>query len=150
MKVEKDFEEFIELLNQNNVEYMIVGAYAMALYSSPRNTGDIDIFISRDNKNAEKIIQAIKQFGFEDIGITEEDIMVENRIIQFGVSPIRIDIMNSIDGVQFNDAYARVRQVDFGKIKANFISYEDLIKNKSSTNRKKDQSDLEILQRFKH
>ena len=149
MKVEKDFEEFIELLNQNKVEYMIVGAYALALYANPRNTGDIDIFVARTEKNAERILQTLNKFGFESIAINKEDILTENKIVQLGVSPVRIDVMNSIDGVEFNDAYTRIKKIDFGTTKANFISYEDLIINKSCTNRKKDQSDLEALQNFK-
>ncbi len=149
MKVEKDFEEFVKLLNQNKVEYMVVGAYALALYANPRNTGDIDIFIARNKINAERILQALNQFGFESIGITQEDILTENKIIQLDVSPVRIDIMNKIDGVEFNDAYTRIKKIDLGNTKANFISYEDLIRNKSCTNRKKDQSDLEALQNFK-
>lgn len=148
LKVEKDFEEFIELLNRNNVDYMIVGAYALALYASPRNTGDIDIFIARNEVNAERILQTLNDFGFEGVGISKEDILTENKIIQLGVSPIRIDIMNSIDGVKFNDAYTRVKRVNFGNTLANFISYNDLIKNKSTTNRKKDQADLEELMNF--
>ena len=149
LKVEKDFEEFIELLNLNNVEYMIVGAYALALYAKPRNTGDIDVFVNKDEKNAEKIIQVLNQFGFEGIGITKQDLLAEGKIVQLGVSPIRIDIMNSIDGVNFNDAYQRVKKINFGSTLTNFISYEDLVQNKSSSSRKKDQADLEDLQNFK-
>jgi len=149
LKVEKDFEEFIELLNRNNVKYMIVGAYALALYAKPRNTGDIDIFVQRDENNTEKILQVLIQFGFEGIGITRSDLLTEGKIIQLGVSPVRIDIMNSIDGINFSDAYPRIKKVNFGNTAANFISYEDLIQNKLSSNRKKDQADLEELQNYK-
>ncbi len=114
MKVEKDFEDFIELLNKNDVKYMIVGAYALALYARPRNTGDIDIFVQRDENNAEKILQVLRQFGFESIGIVETDLLAEGKVIQLGVSPVRIDIMNSIDGVNFNEAYQRIKKIMFG------------------------------------
>ena len=146
LKVEKDFEEFIELLNKHNVQYMIVGAYALALYAKPRNTGDIDIFLSRTEANANLMLIVLKEFGFESAGISKEDFLTEGRIIQLGVSPVRIDIINSIDGVSFAEAYERVENVRFGDTKANFISKEDLIKNKLSSNRKKDQADLEDLQ----
>jgi predicted nucleotidyltransferase len=145
MKVEKDFEDFIELLNKHKVEYMIVGAYALALYSKPRNTGDIDIFFNRTENNADLILNVLKEFGFESIGITREDLLHEGRLIQLGVSPVRIDILNSIDGVTFIEAYGRIEKVKFGSTVANFISREDLIKNKSSSSRKKDQADLEEL-----
>ncbi len=149
LKVEKDFEEFIELLNLNNVEYMIVGAYALALYAKPRNTGDIDIYVQRDETNAERILKVLNEFGFGGIGITKTDLLAEGKIVQLGVSPIRIDIMNSIDGIKFKDAYQRVKKFNFGSTLTNFISYDDLVKNKLSSNRKKDQADLEELQNFK-
>ena len=146
LKAEKDFEEFIELLNKHKVEYMIVGAYALALYTKPRNTGDIDIFIGRFENNADLMLQVLKEFGFESAEITKNDFLTEGKIIQLGVSPVRIDVMSSIDGVLFEKAYQRVEKVRFGYTIANFISKEDLIKNKSSCKRKKDLADLEELQ----
>ncbi len=146
LKAEKDFETFIRLLNKNNIEYMIVGAYALALYAKPRNTGDLDIFINRSVGNASSLMKVLREFGFEETGIIEKDFLTENIIIQLGVSPVRIDILNSIDGVEFCDAYPRLVSVRFGNTTAKFISREDLIKNKSSSNRKKDQADLEELQ----
>jgi hypothetical protein len=73
MKVEKDFEDFIELLNKHKVNYLIVGAYALALFAEPRNTGDIDIFIERTKENAEKILDVLKEFGFESLGLKTND-----------------------------------------------------------------------------
>ena len=145
LKAEKDFEEFIGLLNKQKIKYMIVGAYALALYAKPRNTGDLDIFIERSENNAKSMLKVLKEFGLESLEITKEDFMTEGRVLQLGVSPVRIDIMNSIDGVEFNTAFNRVEKVNFGSITANFISKEDLIKNKSSSKRKKDQADLEEL-----
>lgn len=147
LKAEKDFEEFIELLNKHKVEYLIVGAYALALYSKPRNTGDIDIFINRTDKNAALMLEVLNDFGITDIGITKDDFLFEARIIQLGVSPVRIDIMNQIDGVNFKDAYKSLQKVKFGNTVANFISKYDLIQNKIHSNRKKDQADLEELQK---
>jgi predicted nucleotidyltransferase len=146
LKAEKDFEEFIGLLNKNKINYMIVGAYALALYAKPRNTGDLDIFIERSENNAKSMLKVLKEFGLESLEITKEDFMTEGRVLQLGVSPVRIDIMSSIDGIEFNTAFNRIEKVNFGSITANFISKEDLIKNKSSSKRKKDQADLEELQ----
>lgn len=146
MKAEKDFEEFIELLDKHKVKYMIVGAYAFALYAKPRNTGDLDIYIEKSNDNAELMMQALTKFGMESLNISREDFITEGRVIQIGVSPVRIDIMNVIDGVNFNDAMSRIVKVKFGNILANFISKTDLIKNKLSTNRLKDKADAEELQ----
>ena len=148
LKAEKDFEEFIELLNKHNVEYMIVGAYALALYARPRNTGDIDIFINNNDANAKLVLNVIKEFGFGDAEIEENDFMTKGRIVQLGVSPIRIDIINEIDGIDFSNAFSRKEKFQFGKVIANFISRSDLIKNKKASNRKKDQADLDELEKF--
>jgi predicted nucleotidyltransferase len=148
MKAEKDFEEFIELLNKHKVKYMIVGAYAFALYAKPRNTGDLDIFIESSEDNADLMMRVLAEFGLESLKITKEDFITEGRVIQIGVSPVRIDIMNVIDGVSFKDAITRIENVKFGNTTANFISKEDFIQNKSSSNRKKDQADLEELQQL--
>ena len=146
MKAEKDFEEFIELLNKHKVKYMIIGAYAFALYAKPRNTGDLDIYIEKSNDNAESMMQVLTKFGMESLNISKEDFITEGRVIQIGVSPVRIDIMNVIDGINFNEAYNRINKVQFGDTSANFISKTDLIKNKLSTNRLKDKADAEELQ----
>lgn len=148
LKAEKDFEEFVELLNKFNAEYMIVGAYALALYTHPRNTGDIDIFINSSSENAKLIIKVIKEFGFEDAGIQESDFTTKGRIVQLGVSPIRIDIMNDIDGIDFMDAYKRKETFQFGKVMADFISRLDIIANKKASKRKKDQADLDELEKY--
>ena len=148
LKVEKDFEEFVGLLNKFNVEYMIVGAYALALYSRPRNTGDIDVFINSSSKNAKQIIKVIEEFGFENAGIEENDFITRGRIVQLGVSPVRIDIINEIDGIKFLDAYKRKEIFQFGNVSANFISRQDIIANKKASNRKKDQGDLDELEKF--
>jgi len=146
LKAEKDFEEFIELLNRHKVKFMIVGAYALALYAKPRNTGDLDIFIEGTEQNAGSMLQVLKEFGLESLEITKEDFITEGRVVQLGVSPVRIDIMNHIDGVSFDDAFNRMEKVKFGSTIANFISKEDLIKNKLSSSRLKDKADAEELQ----
>lgn len=148
LKAEKDFEDFIELLNRFSVEYLIVGAYALALYARPRNTGDIDVYINSTEKNAENLLKVIKEFGFEDAGIEEVDFTTKGRIVQLGVSPVRIDIINEIDGVDFISAYKSRESHQFGRVSADFISRADLIKNKRASNRKKDIADLDELEMF--
>ena len=149
MRVERDFEDFIKLLNKHNVKYMIVGAYAMALYSEPRNTGDIDFFLESSNENAKKILDVLKVFGMEDLNISICDLINEDIVIQLGVAPVRIDLLSSISGVNFDEAYAEIEKRKFGETEANFISKKHLIKNKKASNRKKDVSDLEILSQSK-
>lgn len=146
MKVEKDFADFVKLLNKHKVQYLIVGAYALALYAEPRNTGDIDIFINRSNENVENILKVLIDFGFEGLSLTESDFMRKDNVIQLGVSPVRIDIITSISGVDFDEAYQDKVSHKFGNTTANFISKEFLIKNKKASARKKDLADLELLQ----
>ena len=148
LKVEEDFEEFLKLLNKHKVKYMIVGAYALALYAKPRNTGDLDIFIERSEKNAKLMLQLLEEFGMKSLALTIEDFITEGRVIQIGVSPVKIDIMNTIDGILFDDAYKRIVTVKFGNVSTNFISKDDLIKNKISSARIKDKADLDDLQQL--
>jgi len=145
MKVEKDFEDFIKLLNNHKVEYLIVGAYALALYAEPRNTGDIDIFINRTDENVDNILKVLTNFGFEGLGLTKSDFMTKDNVIQLGVSPVRIDILTSISGVDFDEAYKHKYSNKFGNTTADFIAKDDLIKNKQASSRKKDIADLESL-----
>ena len=145
MKVEKDFEDFIKLLNNHNVRYLIVGAYALALYAEPRNTGDIDIFIEGSEGNAKNILKVLKEFGFESLELTVKDFITKNMIVQLGVQPVRIDIISTISGVSSEEAFTAKEKKQFGKTTANFISEEFLIKNKKASARKKDLADLELL-----
>lgn len=146
MKVEKDFEEFVKLLNEYDVKYLIVGAYALALYAEPRNTGDIDIFYENSTVNCERVLKVLDEFGMRSLGIKTEDLKDENIVVQLGVAPVRIDLISAISGVTFGEAYTDKKIKQFGAAKANFISKELLIKNKLALGRKKDLADLELLE----
>ena len=145
MNVPKDYEEFFELLNRQKIKYLIVGAYAVAFHAHPRFTGDIDIFIVANRTNAGRLLKVLRQFGFKDLGITIEDFLKTDRIIQLGYPPLRIDILTSIDGVSFNTAWANRVRGNFGKQKIWYISKKDLIRNKRATGRARDLLDLELL-----
>jgi hypothetical protein len=146
MKVEKDFEEFVKLLNENDVKYLIIGAYALALYAEPRNTGEIDIFYENSTVNCDRILKVLGKFGMESLEIEIEDLKNENVVFQLGVAPVRIDLISAISGVTFKEAYTDKRINQFGTTKADFISKELLIKNKLASGRKKDLADLESLE----
>lgn len=149
MKLEKDYEDLLKLLNKNNVEYCITGAFAMAEYATPRYTKDIDILINPTKENARNIINALKEFGFSDLNINEDDFSKKGQIIQLGFEPIRIDILTSIDGCDFNEIWQNKIIGKYGNIEVFFIGLEQLIKNKKATNRKQDQADLEILNKIR-
>lgn len=145
MKLVKDFEAFIELLNKNEVKYLVVGGYAFAVHAYPRFTNDIDFFILTSKTNVEKVIRALADFGFSDSEITPELLMQEGKVIQLGTAPFRIDILTSIDGVNFTEAWERKVIGKYGEQIVYFIDKQDLIMNKKASGRKKDLDDLQDL-----
>jgi hypothetical protein len=144
----RDFLDFIDLLNKNKVEYMIVGGYAVGLHGYPRYTGDLDIWIRISEDNAQKMINVLNEFGVSIPGLTKKDFLRENPLsgVHFGREPLRIDILNSIDGVQFENCYPNRQTTLFENIEINFIHFNDLKTNKLSTGRSKDKGDIEELE----
>src|SRR5690349_12559563 len=104
MKLQKDLNEFVELLSALDVHFVVVGAFAVAYHGYPRYTADIDLFIERSEQNAERLLQA-DQFGIANIGLTHEDFLQEDLVVQLGVAPNRIDIMTRISGVTFDEVW---------------------------------------------
>ncbi|MDH3268307.1 MAG: hypothetical protein OEM46_05575 [Ignavibacteria bacterium] len=145
MKLVEDFEAFVELLNKNEVKYLVVGGYAFAVHAFPRFTNDIDFFILTSKTNVEKIIRTLTDFGFNVLDINPELLMEEGKVIQLGKPPFRIDILTSIDGINFTEAWERKVVGSYGKQTLYFISKDDFIKNKKASGRKKDLNDLEDL-----
>jgi hypothetical protein len=146
--MEKDFLEFIILLNSHKVEYLVVGGHAVAMYGYPRYTGDIDIWIDTTEVNAENVGKVIQDFGFAELGLSKDDFTKEGNVIQLGYAPIRIDVLNAISGVKFSDAYQRKKIVKIENVDINFIHLEDLIKNKIATGRIQDQLDVSKLKQI--
>lgn len=149
MKVEKDYEEFLRLLNKNKVKYCIVGAYAVAFYGKPRFTKDIDILIEPSMENGKKIVRALSEFGFGALNLTVKDFSKKGNIIQLGYPPLRVDLATSITGCSFSEVWKSRKIGKYGRQKVFFIGLRELIKNKKKLNRKQDQIDLEILLRKK-
>lgn len=145
MRREKDFEEFLKLLNKHKVKYCVVGAYAVGLYAEPRYTKDLDLLIEPTSENGEKILKALKDFGFESLGLTAADFNKEKEIIQLGYEPVRIDLITSIDGCSFEEVWQNKRQEQYGGEKVFVIGLEDLIKSKQAANRPQDKVDLKKL-----
>jgi len=145
MVLHQDFKELLGLLNANHVEYLVVGAFALGFYGAPRSTGDIDIWIRVSEENAKRIEKALHEFGLSSLGYRIADFLDKNSVIQLGVPPVRIDIIMSISGVEFNDAYARRVIVESSGTIINYISKEDFIKNKKASGRLKDLADIESL-----
>ena len=145
MNLEADLREFIELLNALKVRYIVVGAFAVAYHGYPRYTGDIDLFIERSSENAQAIVNAIQQFGFGDLGLSTEDFLQEDRVIQLGVAPNRIDLLTFLSGVEFQEAWITRVQGEIAGLSVPVISKELLKKNKAASGRSQDIADLEYL-----
>lgn len=144
---EQDFIDFIDLLNQHSVDYMIVGAHALAFHGRPRHTGDLDIWIKPSQQNAAKLVTVLSDFGFGSLGLTEADFLKENYVTQLGYPPLRIDILNAISGVAFDDAYINKITGDVDGLTVKFINIADFIANKQASGRQKDLSDIASLKR---
>lgn len=145
MILNKDFREFIELLNSNKVRYLIVGGYALALHGHPRYTKDLDIWIWISDENAENLIKSLQDFGFSALGLSKDDFLTPGIVVQLGYPPQRIDILTQATGVDFEECYAsRVELVADG-LKMDFIDFENFKKNKKATGRLQDLADLESL-----
>ena len=146
MKLPKDLREFIALLNSKNVEYLLVGGHAVAYHGYPRFTGDVDFFISRTATNAAALVEVLAEFGFSELGLKVEDFLEPNQVIQLGRPPARIDLLTSIEGVEFDEAWQTRVPADLDGLPVSVISKDLLIRNKKSVNRAQDQADLEKLQ----
>ena len=149
MKVEKDYEEFLKLLNKHEVKYCIIGAYAVAFYAKPRFTKDIDILIEPNKVNANKIKTALDEFGFKSLPISEDDLTTKKNIIQLGYEPLRIDIITSLEGFPFGEIWENRVTGVYGAEKVFFISLDDLIKSKRLSDRPEDKIDITLLKKVK-
>jgi len=145
MVLNKDFREFIELLNAHNIKYLVVGGYAVTVHGYPRYTNDIDIWLWIDKSNAENLIRVLKEFGFGAFDIKIEDFLNPDKVIQLGYPPNRIDLLTSISGVEFEDCYPKRVSMKIAGITIDFIDLENLKKNKKASGRHKDLNDLENL-----
>lgn len=145
MNTHPDFEELLRLLEIHRVKYMIVGGYAVAFHGYPRFTKDIDLFYDDDFENIQRLRSALIAFGFEEQDLPESAFRKQDNILTFGAIPTRVDLLNSIDGVAFNDAWGNVVRGHYGSVEVTFIGYMDLLKNKQSTIRPQDQVDATFL-----
>jgi hypothetical protein len=141
----QDFKEFIQLLNDNQVNYLVIGGYAVAIHGHPRYTKDIDIWIEISEENSQKIITALTEFGFGSLGLTAQDFQEPHQIIQLGYPPNRIDLITSPDGIDFQTCYESKIEVMLDDIAVKFIDLDNLKRNKLASGRLQDLADLENL-----
>jgi hypothetical protein len=149
MMLAKDFEDFMKLLNQHEVEYMVVGGYALAFHGKPRHTGDLDIWIRISEENATRMLQVLKGFGMSSLGFEKEDFLKPGYVTQIGYPPLRIDILNSIDGVEFSEAVKHMNRIQFEKdFPINYIGLNEFVKNKQASGRLQDLADIEEIKKL--
>lgn len=145
MKLTQDFQTIIQLLNSAGAEYIIAGGFAVALYGYPRYTGDIDIWINPSQENALKVLSILYQLGYDPQDVNLEDLTTENVVVQLGYPPNRIDLSTGMTGLSFESSWQNKIMMPFGGTTANFISLDDLKRNKQATARQQDLLDLENL-----
>lgn len=145
IELPSDFKEFLKFLNAKNAEYLIVGGYAVGYHGYPRATNDIDIWVAVKPENAERIVSALQEFGFDAADLSPALFLQENQIVRLGVPPMRIEILTGISGIAFDECYSqRVSDVIDG-VPVNLIDLENLKLNKKASGRHKDLDDLENL-----
>lgn len=145
MEVQQDFRDLLALFNAHKVDYIIVGAHALAYHGAPRYTGDMDILVHPNSENAQRILRALDEFGFGSLGLRSEDFVASDKVVQIGVAPVRIDIVTSITGVSWEEAAAGRLAGTYGDLEVYYIGKEQFILNKRALGRKKDLADLEAI-----
>lgn len=143
IRLPPDFNEFLRLLNSTGVEYMLVGGYAVAFHGHPRATGDIDIWIRRTPQNVDRVVTALREFGFSTA--SAELFRRPDALVRMGVPPVRIELHLEISGVIFDEAFPRTVDGVIDDIPVRVIHVDDLRKNKRAAGRAKDREDLEAL-----
>ncbi len=142
-----DSKELLELFLARDVRFLVIGGYALAAHGLPRGTDDFDLWIWAEHDNALRIFDALTTFGFGDVGLAVTDLEASDRVIQLGTSPSRIDLLTSISGVRFEDAWAARVEVHLDGLSIPIIGRKHLVINKWSTGRPQDLVDVMKLVR---
>lgn len=146
MKLQSDLREFVELLRSRGVDFIVVGAHALAFHGHPRFTGDIDLWLRPTAKNAQRVVAALDEFGFGGVGLTTEDFTQPGQVVQLGRPPNRIDLLTEITGVTFDAAWSRRVAGELDGVSVSFLGRDDLVANKRATGRTKDAADVEAIE----
>jgi predicted nucleotidyltransferase len=140
-----DFKEFLKLLSDHEVEYLLIGGYAVGYHGYPRTTGDLDLLIRISQENARRLVETFADFGLALPEITADRFLTPDKIFRIGVPPVRLEIHTSVDGVQFDECFANRISAEIDGTSVILIGLEDLKRNKVASGRAKDLDDLEHL-----
>ncbi len=149
IRLPTEFREFLNLLNEKQVEYLVVGGYVVNLYGYNRATGDIDIWIAVSSGNSAKVVETFRDFGFASLELKSDSFNRENLILHIGTKPLKIEIMTSIDGVTFDECFQERVEYTVDDVKIPVLSLDRLIQNKKATGRLKDLADAEELEKLR-
>ena len=147
INLKKDIIDFIKLCNKHEIKYLVIGGYAVSIHGYPRSTKDIDVCIEMSDLNATKMVEVIKDFGFGSLKLNKEDFLKKHFITQLGFPPLRIDILNDLDGVSFEEAWNNKKIVNIENVPVNFIGYNELIIVKQKAGRPQDIADVDKLKK---
>lgn len=145
-----DFRAFLRLLNRHRVKYLVIGGYAVGYHGYPRYTGDLDIYVALSPANGRALVKVFCEFGFADDDLTPEFFLDRGQVIRLGREPFKLEIVNEIDGVTFDECYAHRLRARREGLAINFISLGDLLKNKRASDRDKDRQDVSKLTTLPH
>jgi hypothetical protein len=149
IRLEEEFQEFLKSLNSNNVEYLVIRGYAVILNGHIRNTNDLDICVSGDPENAKRLMKALTEFGFDVPGLNESLFTKPKSVVRMGFPPIKIEIINYLERVDFQRAYRDRNDIKLGDLEISLINIDDLIANKRAVARHQDLADVEKLERLR-
>ena len=149
MAINRDFRDLFSALCDAGADFIVVGAHAVMVHTEPRYTKDLDIWVRPTAENAQRVLAALRHFGAPLSDLTESDLAIAGTIFQIGVAPNRIDVLTSIDAVEFQDAWARRVPTRYDDVPISILSIDDLLTNKRAVNRLQDQIDVERLERAK-
>jgi hypothetical protein len=148
MQLPKDFVELLALLNEKKVRALIVGGYAFVYHARPRTTKDIDIWVEPTPDNAQRLLEALDDFGFGSVGLKTQDFLEPGRFVQLGYPPHRIDLITSLKAVDFEDAWQGRVEDRVGDVTLYILGISELIRNKKAVGRPQDQADVAVLEEF--
>jgi predicted nucleotidyltransferase len=144
-KLDRNFADFLRLLNSHAVEFLVIGGYAVGYHGFVRATGDLDIFVRMSPKNASALVSVFRDFGYSGSELNEQVFLEAGKIVRIGFPPVRIEVLNSISGIGFEDAYPKRIEEHIDGVRMPFIDLESLLKNKAASGRMKDLADIEGL-----
>ena len=145
MEIQPDFRDLLACLTKREVEFLVVGGYALAWYGAPRTTGDLDLYVRPSEENAKRIVAALGDFGLGSLDLSPTDFSTPDKVIQLGFPPVRIDLLTSLSGVSWEEAVDQGLSVQYGEVPVRVIGYEAFVRNKRASGRKRDLADLEAL-----